>query len=216
MFGEVIYSIVGSSDCQISRDYRCLVYLGDNYVSLPMGRYTCLTGERMVDECRVKGAGFVEKLFFGDTLYELKNIPNHEIVYLQTDYDCAISEYYVLETEYDRYLKILNDTECDRYYSCHYNESMYCCEQELDSELSDAINSLDYTIVAEEPDISCRLEVRLYDAKHMFFLEAGDLVRANDGYYWCPAEMSAHGYNYAGQYYPLKGFDDELSALFAE
>lgn len=221
VIGQFCYSIMGSSDCVVARDYRSLTYLGDTYVPLPMNGYSCVEGDRMVDECRVQGAGFIEKLFFGEMLYELENVPNHEIVYLRTDYDYCISEYYVLASEYDRYTQMLKEAECSSYYSSHYNESWYRWEQELDPVLSAAIHDPEQPAVPEVPDISRRLDIRLYDENHMFFYEAGMLLQATDGYYWCPAEFPSHGYGmhpgcaWTEQYYPIDGFDNELSALFS-
>lgn len=219
---QIYYSTVGSSDCVVASDYHTLTYMGDTYVPLPMNGYSCELGERMVDECRVQGTGFIGKLLFGDMLYEVENVPNHEIVYLQTDYDCCISEYFVLESEYDRYSQMLQQVECSRYYSCHHNESWYEWEEELDPVLSAAIQDPEHQSVSLEPDYSRRVEVLLYDENHMFFYCAGTFFQTTDGYYWCPAEFPSHGYGthpgctWTEQYYPINGYDSELSVLFSK
>ena len=219
--GQIIYSVVGSSDCVVASDYGSMNYLGDTYVPLPMNGYSCFLGERMVDECRVEGTGFFGKLLFGEMLYEVENVPNHEILYLQTDYDECISEYFVLETEYERYCEILQQLDCNRYYSSHYNESWYQWDEKLDDNISNAIRNPENAPVTFEPDIVRKLDIRLYDENQMFFYEAGVLVQADGGFYWCPAEFPSHGYGlhegctWKEQYYPIIGFDDELSELFS-
>lgn len=219
--GRLIYSVVGSLDCVVAQDYCSLTYLGDTYVPLPMNGYSGSLGERMVDECRVEGTGFLGKLLFGDMLYEVKNVPNNEIVYLQTDYDQCISEYFVLEAEYERYSQMLQNAEFSQYYILQYNESGYRWERELDQVLSDAIESLEYPSVTEVPDFSHRLDVLLYDDNHIFYYDLGTILKTSDGYYWCPVEFPSHGYGmhpgctWTEQYYPIEGFDNELSTLFS-
>lgn len=219
--GGAIYSVVGSTDCVVAQDYRSLTYLGQVYVPLPMNGYSGALGERMVDECRVEGTGFFGKLLFGDMLYEVKYVPNNEIVYLQTDYDLCISEYFVLESEYEYYTQMLQEADFSQYFFSQYAESGYRWERELSPVLADAIENLQYPAVSEEPDISYRLDVLLYDESHIFFYQPGTLLQTSDGYYWSPAEFPSHGYGmhqdctWTEQYYPLMGFDHELGQLFS-
>ena len=220
--GRLVYSVVGSWDCVVAQDYCSLTYLGDTYVPLPMNGYSGSLGERMVDECRVEGTGFLGKLLFGDMLYEVKNVPNNEIVYLQTDYDHCISEYFVLESEYEYYTQMLQEADFSQYFFSQYAESGYRWERELSPAIVDAIENLQYPAVSEEPDISYRLDVLLYDESHIFFYQPGTLFQTSDGYYWSPAEFPTHGYGmhqdctWTEQYYSLKGLDHELSALFPQ
>lgn len=219
--GGAIYSVVGSTDCVVAQDYRSLTYLGETYVPLPMNGYSGALGERMVDECRVEGTGFFGKLLFGDMLYEVKYVPNNEIVYLQTDYDLCISEYFVLESKYEYYTQMLQEADFSQYFFSQYAESGYRWERELSPVLANAIENLQYPAVSEEPDISYRLDVLLYDESHIFFYQPGTLLQTSDGYYWSPAEFPSHGYGmhpgctWTEQYYPLMGFDHELNELFS-
>lgn len=221
VIGQLYYSIVGSSDCVIARDYRSLTYLNHTYVPLPMNGYSCVIGERMVAECRVEGAGFVEKLFFGEMLYELQNIPDHELVYLQTEYDRCISRYFVLESEYERYSQMLRNADFGCYYSSHYNESGYTWEKELSSSLVTLLQDPNNSQFSQVSDSIGRIEILLFDEHHRFYFEAGTLLQTADGYYWCPSELPFHGYGmhegctWTKQYYLLTGLDHELSALFS-
>ena len=133
------WSVVGSPDCVVAADYNSLTYLGKTYLPLPVNGYAAVEGEIMVEECQVEGAGFLGKLFFGETLYEVKNVPNQELVYLQTDYDFCISRYFVLETEYDRYSQLVKDAVFDNYYATYFNESSYYWDCPIGTELAAAI-----------------------------------------------------------------------------
>ena len=219
--GNFIWSVVGSDDCVVASDYTSLTYLGKTYVPLPMNGYQAVMGEKMVDECKVQGSGFLGKLFFGETLYELENIPNQELVYLQTDYDDCISEYFVLETEYDRYTQMLQEADCRYHYSVHENESLYHWDCQLDENLSAWLNAPGTTAIAQGPDISDFVDIRAFDVNHIFYYNAGSIYRSDDTYYWFPAEYPSHGYvihpdcTWTPQYYPINGFDRELSELFS-
>lgn len=218
---DFYWSIVGSEDCIVAADYKSLTYLGKTYVPIPLNGYEGEFTERMVDECQVEGAGFLGKLFFGESLYEVENIPNNELVYLQTDYDDCISRYFVLETEYDRYTSLLNQLEVDTYYACSYNESWYRSEWQLSEALCAQLRIPDGDPVSQLPEKERGVVVRAYDELHTFYYEGGHLYRTADGYYWCPAEFPSHGYGmhpgctWTERFYPIHGFDEELNVLFS-
>lgn len=220
------WSIVGSEDCVVANDYTSLTYLGKTYIPLPMNGYEAVWGEEMVDECQVQGSGFIGKLFFGETLYEVKNVPNHELVYLQTDYDDCISEYFVLETEYDCYAQMLQEAELRYYYAVYVNESLYNWDCRLEGDLSAWLNAPDSNPISSKPDHTGIVEIRAFDENHIFYQHAGWIYRSADGYYWAPEKLASYDYEQFGsqseiyfpvridQYYPINGFDQELSKLF--
>ena len=213
------WSIVGSPDCVVAADYKSLTYLGETYIPLPMNGYAAVEGEKMVDECQVEGAGFIMKLFFGETLYEVKNIPNQELVYLQTEYDHCVSRYFVLESEYDRYCQILNDAVFENYYATYSNESYYEWDRKIGPELAAAIREAGAGKAAEEPVSGRGVMVCCFDETHCFYYYAGCLRDTENGYYWEPVNHSydvSPGWNFTDQYYPITGLDDELAALFSK
>lgn len=217
---DFYWSIVGSADCVIAEDYKSLTYLDKTYLPLPVNGYEAERGEEMVGECQVEGAGFLGKLFFGETLYEVKNIPNQEVVYLQTDYDHCISRYFVLESEYDRYIRIMDNAVFENYYATYSNESSYRWDRRIGDDLGSALRAAQRGAVVEEPDTSIdSVMVQCFDEGHCFFYYAGRLIKAEDGYYWRPAIHSftvSGGWNMTDEYYRIHGFDDELGRLFSD
>ena len=213
------WSVVGSPDCVVAADYNSLTYLGKTYIPLPVNGYAAVEGEIMVEECQVEGAGFLGKLFFGETLYEVKNVPNQELVYLQTDYDFCISRYFVLETEYDRYSQLVKNTEFDNYYATYSNESSYYWDRPIGTELAAAICDAAAGEPTEEAVSGRGVMVYCFDETHCFYYYAGCLIQTQNGYYWEPVKHSysvSPGWNYTDQYYPVIGFDDELSEIFSD
>lgn len=224
--GNFYWSIVGSEDCVIADDYTSLTYLGETYLPLPMNGYEAVCGEEMVEECQVQGAGFLGKLFFGETLYEIKNVTDQELVYLQTDYDECISEYFVLETEYDRYAQMVQDADVRYYYAVYENESLYRWDCRLGEDLSVWLQAPDSDSISSKPDHTDIAEIHVFDQNHIFYEHAGWIYRTEEGYYWAPEKLSSYDYEQFGsqseiyfpvridQYYPINGFDHELSKLF--
>lgn len=213
------WSIVGSPDCVIAADYKSLKYLGKTYIPLPVNGYAAVEGEIMVEECQVEGAGFLGKLLFGETLYEVKNVPNQELVYLQTDYDFCISRYFVLETEYDRYSQLMKEAVFENYYATYFNESSYYWDRPIGTELAAAICDAAAGVAIEESVSGNGVMVYCFDENHCFYYYAGCLIDTENGYYWEPVSHCydvSPGWIYTDQYYPITGLDDELAALFSK
>lgn len=227
-YADFYWSIVGSSECVVASDHKSLIYLGDKYVPIILKDCDAVAGEIMVDECQVEDAGFLGKLLFGESLYEVKNAPNHELVYLQTDYDPCISRYFVLESKYDHYRQLLEKLEFSTYYSEYCNESWYRWERQLTPNLCGWLQFPDTVAVSEKPNHSDLLNIRVYDADHIFYREAGTIYQTEFGYYWLPETQTSYNNEpdsaglgqyfpiKTGRYYPINGFDHELDALFSE
>lgn len=216
--GGFYYSIVGSADCVIADDYQSLTYLGKTYVPLPVNGYAAAEGQTMVEECQVEGIGFLGKLFFGEKLYEIKNVPNQEMVYLQTDYDNCVSRYFVLETRYDHYSRLVENAVFDKFYATYRNESSYEWERPISSELATAIADAAAGEAVEDPESGRSVMVCVFDETHCFYYYAGYLRQTPSGYYWNPVKHSysvSVGWNYTKLYYPIIGFDEELSRIFS-
>lgn len=219
------WSVVGSEDCVVAHDYMSLTYMGKTYLPLHLNGYEAVLGEKMVKECQVEGTGFLGKLFFGESLYELKNVPNQELVYLQTDYDHCISEYFVLDTEYDRYAQMVQDADLRYYYAVFDNESLYSWDYPLSEEMSAWLNAPDSKPITSKPEHTGIVGISVFDEDHIFYKQAGWIYRMSDGYYWAPEENAFYDndeffegtdvYFPVGrrQYYPIGGFEQELGKL---
>ena len=214
------YSVIGSDSCVIVSDYSSLTYCGQTYIPLPMNGYECRTGDCMVPEAQVEGTGFWGKLFFGEKLYEVKNVPENEMVYLQTDYDGGISQYYVLVSQYDYYSAILNESEYCYYYASCYNDDSYNREIAMSDVTVDAINSAS---LESEIEYSCGgFDVRVYEKNHIFYRWEGELLREENEYYWSPSEFrkwnDVHsGYFMSHRYYRIDNeYHDVFSNYFSD
>ena len=215
---DFYWSIVGSEDCIIASGYQSLTYLGETYIPLPMNGYAAVRGQKMVEECQIEGYGFLGKIPFGVTLYEVKNIPDQEVVYLQTEYDNCISRYFVLESEYDRYSQMVEEAVFDNYYATYSNESDYEWDRRIGPELAAAIREAAAGKASEEPVSGRPVMVCCFDETHRFYYYAGCIRDTESGYYWEPVVHSydvSPGWNYTHQYYPITGFHEELSLLFS-
>lgn len=186
---EFYDSIIGSERCVIARDYSSMIFYGEEYVPLPLNGYECVPGEKIVGEAQVEGTGFLGKLFFGERVYEVKNAPDNELIYLQTDQDVLVSDVYVLKSEFEKYEQILEISTFDCYYfSCWSNEE-YTKEFPMDSETYEGITVVDAgTARSEATDGRMVGRVYVYEEKHIFRRLAGEVERAGDTYYWSPSE----------------------------
>ena len=97
--------VMGSSDCVIAEDYSYLTLCGQRYVPLVLVDAECKVSERLIREAQVEGLPFVVKLFFGDSVYSVEHCPDNEIVYLQTEQDDLISQYYCAEAGWTNFRK---------------------------------------------------------------------------------------------------------------
>ena len=96
--GSFFTSIKGSSDCVITHDYSSMTLFGEQYVPIMIDNDYLTLGHVLVSEAQVEGAPVWGKLFFGDSIYSIRTIPNNEVVYLVTDYDRIDTNYYCLKS----------------------------------------------------------------------------------------------------------------------
>lgn len=68
-------------------------------------------------EVKKEGSDILSKIFFGESLIEVKGVDNNEIVYLNTDYDELSTEYYVKESELKNMEAIISDFSDENYYA---------------------------------------------------------------------------------------------------
>lgn len=208
--------IIGQESCVISRDYSSLVYYDQKYVPLPMDGYDCQTGRVIVQEAQVEGSGFLGKLFFGETLYEVLGVPNNEIVYLQTEYDYTVSRYYVLESEYEKYRRIQSSGTYEDYFYVIVQPDGYYKELPLDDNGVEAIRMAQVSTPEENVNRQNSLTVFRYEENHIFYRWEGELVKTDTQYYWSPNDV----FSYTGGYYYTtclaipEAYSDGLDALF--
>lgn len=212
------FSVVGSKNCIIAADYSSITYYGQKYIPLPMNGIECRIGDCMVQEAQVVGSGFLGKLLFGESLYEVKNVPDNELVYLQTDYDRVVSCYYVLESAYDRYAHMVKESYYDCFYLSSENADGYIREAEFSTEFSN--NILASSDLCQEYDGGWCISLYAYESNHIFFRWMGDIHKTDDVYYWSPSvyrerSIAPEGYYMSYKYYKI---DDSvysnLSAYF--
>lgn len=97
--------------------YSYLTYYGEKYVPLNTSPYHCIHGETIMKEVKKEGSDILSKIFFGESLIEVKGVDNNEIVYLNTDYDELSTEYYVKESELKNMEAIISDFSDENYYA---------------------------------------------------------------------------------------------------
>ena len=206
--------IIGLPECVIGAEYDCLTYYGQRYVPIFLGEVDCTLGEELVSECQVEGSGFWGKLLFGETLWAVKGVSDHEIVYLQTEYDNCLSPYFVLETEKERYEAMAREAEYDCIYAW--------CEQEdgLGRELRVEIDldALDRAAAGEEADEDAwaypdrYMVVMAYEEDHLFYKLLGELRYKGGACFWFPSRyfedtgtLTAGLVGYQGDCVPILG-----------
>ena len=181
--------IIGLPECVIGAEYDCLTYYGQRYVPIFLGEVDCTLGEELVSECQVEGSGFWGKLLFGETLWAVKGVSDHEIVYLQTEYDNCLSPYFVLETEKERYEAMAREAE----YDCIY--AWYKQEDGLGRELRVEIDqdALDRAAAGETADDDAwaypdrYMVVMAYEEDHLFYKLLGELRYKGGACFWFPS-----------------------------
>lgn len=215
---DAYHFVIGSNRCIVAADYGSLAFCGKQYVPLFTDGYECSIGACLVNEASVTGSNFFMKLLFGESLHEVKGVPDYELVYLQTDYDRVPSNYYVLAAKYDQYYAMLTNGD----YGCYYTE-VFCddgcmIQMRLDD---DAVRALEFSAELPceyQPDLGNNsVRILQYEENHVFYRFAGELVCDGQIYYWCPSVYSG-GFNagcfLGNQYYLIpQQYADYLEAL---
>ena len=181
--------IIGLPECVIGAEYDCLTYYSQRYVPIFLGEVDCTLGEELVSECQVEGSGFWGKLFFGEKLWAVKGVSDHEIVYLQTEYDNCLSPYFVLETEKERYEAMAREAEYDCIYAwCKQEDGL---GRELRVEID--LDALDRAAAGEEAEDDAwaypdrYMVVMAYEEDHLFYKLLGELRYKGGACFWFPS-----------------------------
>ena len=185
----LVDQIIGLPECVIGAEYDCLTYYGQRYVPIFLGEVDCTLGEELVSECQVEGSGFWGKLLFGETLWAVKGVSDHEIVYLQTEYDNCLSPYFVLETEKERYEAMAREAEYDCIYAwCKQEDGL---GRELRVEID--LDALDRAAAGEEAEDDAwaypdrYMVVMAYEEDHLFYKLLGELRYKGGACFWFPS-----------------------------
>ena len=187
--------VIGSRECVIARDYSGLTYNGERYTVFPTGEYGCRDlGVVLVSEAQVEGAGFLKKLLYGETLYALAgDYFEHDIVYLQTEYDDLLSPYFVRESMYREYAEKLEDGVFEDYCGVIWQEDGGCGIFPLGQWCYPLLMEAEQGAPLEVGSFGrgeLRLDVRVYDEEKLFYRECGELVRVGETWYWSPRQWS--------------------------
>ena len=205
-----VETIIGSPLCVVAEDYSSLSYYGETYVPLPLGDLECQIGEELVSEAQVEGAGFWGKLFFGESLYAVVGAEGYELVWLETDYDCCISQWFVLESKYDAYAARAAQAELDQLYGSYRQEDGNSREFSLDPSVLDALKQAEAAAPAEEAQWACpdwNMIICQYDESHLFCRVLGVLSGKDGSYFWSPQRYyeltgsTTHGL----EHFPVEG-----------
>lgn len=201
--------IIGLPECVIGAKYDCLTYYGERYVPIFLGEADCVQAKELVSECQVEGSGFWGKLFFGERLWAVEGVPDYEIVYLQTEYDNCVSSYFVLETERERYLTMLEQAEFTEVYIWTRQDDGLGRELRVELDLQ-ALERAAAGTPAEEDDWAYpdrRMEVMAYEEQHLFYRLLGELVYKDGECFWFPSrpfeQTGTLTYGLVG--YPVEG-----------
>lgn len=204
------HMVMGSENCVVASDYSSLTYFGQKYIPLPMNGLEGRIGDCMVREAQVEDAPFLGKVIFGESLYEVKNVPDNELVYLQTDHDSCVSQYFVLESEYDRYLGMVNEGAFVNYYFCGEDAEGYIREVPVSTEVVTGITETSGK--NEECDGRRFISLYAYDADHVFYRWVGDIYQSDDTYYWSPSEYQERDDVHSGYFMSHKYYRIDSSA----
>lgn len=218
--------VLGSKNCIIAEDYSYMTLFGEEYVPLVLEGAECVLSNKLIDEAQVEGMPFIGKLFFGDSVYSVKECANNDIVYLQTDYDLVISKYYCRENKVDQYEKIFREEAYNEWSAEILTKDWNSCDRKLNENLKEMLVNkkykLNFTINCNysraEGDES--IIVHSFQAKGPFRRQEGELLRKKGEYYWfdyddIPKTQNNGDFSKINAYEIDDIYDDELEQLFS-
>lgn len=223
----LFYNVIkGSPDCVIATDYSYMTLFGERYVPLVLEDAKCALSERLIGEAQVQGMPVFIKLFFGDSVYSVRQCTNNDIVYLQTDHDIIVSNYYCLESKLEEYKKILHETAYDQLVVEVITSNWNYYDSKLNEELSQMLMDSNYKI---SPDVNCDCSrgdgdewmiVYSIQTEGPFRQDEGKLLRKQGEYYWFDyddiPEMQSHVDSSKIMAYEIDDcYDEELDRLFS-
>lgn len=226
VFSILYKKVMGSPNCVIASDYSYMTLFGSRYVPLELDGAECELSSHLIDEAQVEGEVFIGKLLFGDQIYSVKQCANNDIVYLQTDYNPIVSNYYCLESKAEEYRNIARDTAYDRWSAEIWTEGGNTYNWELNGALKQTLINSEYKISSEidcgwsrgEGDES--VTVYSFQSDGPFRRAEGELLQKQGEYYWfdyddIPATQDNGDFSGIRAYEIDDSHDKELDALFS-
>lgn len=226
LFSAFYKEVMGSPNCVIASDYSYMTLFGERYVPLILGNADCEPTECLIDEARVEGAPFIVKLFFSDSVYSVKQCANNELVYLQTDYDNLISDYYCMESKVDEYRRILQESSYDKLIAEIITKDWNRYDLQLNDELAQMITTSNYQV---SPEVNCdwargegdeSIVICISQTEGPFRRAEGELIRKQGEYYWFDYD-DIHATQHHGDFSRIdayeidNSYDKDLDVLFS-
>ena len=216
-----ITQVMGDPNCVVAADYSSLTFFGEKYVPLITDGLECEWNECIFEEVQVENATLFSKLFFGESLHAIRNVPNHEVVYLLTDMDVLDSQYFVRESELEKYERLLAQSQFDQYYVSTWLEGGYCLDVPFSDQLGEALRSFERMEQVETNDLEYArwLDIRAYEKEMIFYLPMGHVEMTKEMDLWVPDEYTEREdaypvYYSSNRYYPIDpSFHEELLHL---
>lgn len=179
-------SAMGSANCVIAEDYSSITYCGEIYVPLDTGVYHCRIGRELVSEASVENLPMIVKMFFGDSIYEVSGAADGSLLYLQTDYDLAPSNYYVRKTQQPQVEQILSDFTDAQVYGVitqkDWNEREILLKEGVPEIMAEPAQNQDRAFDRSRGDVE--IPVVIYEPNHIFYRTPGEILYMDGEYYW--------------------------------
>lgn len=184
---EYAEEIVGLEGCVLAADYSRLTYFGEVYLPLSMEDCSWAAGDELISEVQVEGMGFWDKIFFGESLYEVRGNPNYEMVYLETDLDDPPSNFYVKENKFDEYAQKLEHAVFSVPVAFLCQEDWNGRNIEMDPEVMEAIGEAEQTKPVDLGYRECdSFDMMIYDQERLFCRIGGSFLMCEGVCYWAP------------------------------
>jgi len=216
---------MGSDNCVIAKDYSYITFYGKKYVPLITNGFECYGGHQIVNEAKVENADLLTKLFFGDTVYGVGEGPDYSILWLVTDYDNNISDYYVKESKLTYYENIINNAEDKYIYARIEQKDGFVNLKYLGDDAKEMLENFKKFPI--EPRENCgtstsknEKSIIIYAFEHnkVFFRAIGEIIDKNsDKYYWYDYSEVDNIYADASETHPHvinESYYDEIETLF--
>ncbi len=218
----VLYThVMGSPNCVIASDYSSIMIYGERYVPLKLDGVQCQASELLIEEAQVEGSYFIGKLLFGEMIYSVKNCPNNDIIYLQSEYDYLISEYYCKESMLEHYIVLSQQADCSIYTAEIQTEYGTQWDFNLEPSLAEMIINEDYSPTTAASNTMQKGDA---DITVHFGLENSPFIRyegyfkyRNGKYYWIDwPDPGTYGVNQNAPTYEIdRKYYDALNRLFS-
>ncbi len=220
IFFDILQSLEGESFAILSDDLSYLTYYGERYVPMNMQGYSCRLGEEIVDEIKLDGGTILDKLLSEYALQSIQGVSDNDLLYLRSEHDV---DFYVKESKYDYYHKILEDFTPKTAYLVFVQSNGYENELLIDGDLFSHLCSL--SEADAEPKLTCehrpqrlRMTLVAYDDEKIIYKEYGDVFIADKAFYWYDYTDLAFPDSVAHQQIPYRigeQYNDSLKSLFS-